>query len=316
MRTKNSIRNLCYAFIGQFFGLIISFLARMVFVHTLNVEYLGVSGLFTNILNILCFTELGIGTSIAFCLYKPLEERDTEKIKTLMFFFKKVYCFLGVLILILGCCFLPFYKFTLNEIPNISDLNLIYILFVINTGISYFFSYKRTLVITDQKRYIATIYRYVFYFFLNVFQIIILLWFHNYILFLILQIIFTFLENYFLSKKVDKLYPELKEKNVKNIEKEELQNIITTFKSVVYHKFGGVILRTTDNICISKILGVFFVGLYSNYYMITNALDTIISQIFNSVVASIGNLNVNNTREKMENVFHKIFFLNSWIYGF
>ena len=162
MRTKNSLLNLLTAFLGQAAGIVISFIARKLFVQILSSEYLGLNGLFSNILTLLSLAELGVGSAIIFSLYKPLAEEDTDKIKSLMHLYKKAYNLIGILIMLLGICFLPFYRFLINDIPDIAHLNVIYLLFVVNTAVSYFYSYKRSLIICDQKRYIATIYRYTF----------------------------------------------------------------------------------------------------------------------------------------------------------
>ena len=136
-RTKRSIVNLITAFIGQIFGIIISFIVRMIFVNCLSSEYLGINGLFTNILTMLSLVELGVGSAMTYSLYKPI-------------------------VLAIGIGFTPFYRCLINEIPNIPNLDLIYILFVVNTGVSYFYSYKRSLIICDQKKYITTLYKYGF----------------------------------------------------------------------------------------------------------------------------------------------------------
>lgn len=317
MRTISSIKNLIVAFGGQFIGIIISFVARIVFLQILNAEYLGINGLFTNILTILCLAELGIGSAMNFSLYKPLAEHNKEKIKSLMYLYKKAYIIIGIIILVLGIAISPLLPYFINEMPDIPEnIYFIYILFVINTGISYFFSYKRALIISDQKRYIATFYRYAFYFLLNVAQIICLLITRNYILFLVLQIIFTLLENIFVSIKANKMYPYLKEKNIDKLLKEETKEIKKNVFAMVIHKVGGIVVNSTDNILISKFVSLTAVGLYSNYYLITNALNIVIGQVFSSIVASIGNLGATENKEKLKNIFDKVFFMNFWIFGF
>lgn len=314
MRTANSVRNVKYAVLGQFFAIIINLIARIVFVKVLSAEYLGLSGLFSNILTILCLSELGFGTAMSYQLYKPLADNDTEKVKSLLKLYKKIYIIIGIIILGLGCLCIPVYPYLINELPDIKNIDLIYILFVINTASSYFFAYKRILVTADQKQYISTFYKYSFYFLLNILQIIELLLFKNYILFLCIQIIMTLFENFFLSIKVNKIYPYLKEKNVKNVSDHDIKDMKFNVKAMFFHKFGGVVLNSTDNIIISKYLGLASVGIYSNYLLITNALNSIVSQIFNSVVASIGNLDVTSGKNSMTKVFDKVFFLNFWIY--
>ena len=149
-RTKNSIRNIKYAIVGQFTGLTISFINRMIFVHVLTSEYLGVGGLFTSILSMLSLAELGIGSAIVYSLYKPLAEKNNEKIKSLMLLYRKAYTIIGIAISILGILLTPFLGFFIKELPTIDNLRLIYILFVLNSAFSYFYSYKRSLIIADQ----------------------------------------------------------------------------------------------------------------------------------------------------------------------
>lgn len=316
MRTESSIKNLIFAFGGQIIGIIISLISRLVFVKILSYEYLGLSGLFSNILAMLSLMELGVGSAMAYSLYKPLEQDDKEKIKSLMNLYKIIYRVIGTLIFVVGVFITPFLNLFIENIPDIKDINLIYILFVANTAVSYFYSYKRTLIISAQKRYIATFYKYLFYFLLNVSQIVILLITKNYILFLVTQVILTLLENIMISKKTDVLYPYLKEKNVQKLDEDTKGEIKKNIIAMIGHKIGGVIVNSTDNIIISKFVGLAEVGIYSNYYLITNALNTIASQIFNSIVASVGNLVATEDKDKTYEVFKKVFFLNFWIYGF
>lgn len=315
-RLESSAKNMFFSIVGQVAGLIISFVARMIFIKYLSAEYLGLNGLFTNILTILSLVELGVGPAMTFSLYKPLAEKNTEKVKSLMKLYQKVYCIIGVLVLILGIGFTPFYKYLIDEVPNIPNLDLIYILFVVNTAVSYFYSYKRSLIICDQKRYIATIYRYSFYFVLNAAQIIALMLTKNYILFLILQISSTWIENLFVSMKANKMYPYLKEKNIVSLEKEEVNDIKKNVGAMVFHKIGGMVVNSTDNIIMSRVIGLVAVGIYSNYYLIIQALETVIMQIFNAIVASIGNLSATENKSKMKDIFNKTFFVDFWIFAF
>lgn len=317
MRKENSIKNIITAMIGQVFGVIIGLIGRFVFVKILSKEYLGLNGLFTNILTILSLVELGVGSAITYSLYKPLAEKNTEKIKSLMNIYKKLYIIIGVAIFILGMCLIPFLPKLINEMPQIDvNINLVYALFVINTACSYFFSYKKTLIVSDQKKYIATICKYISFFALNVVQIVILLISKDYIAYLIAQIIFTIIENLMISKEADKLYPYLKENNAKPLIKQEKKEIKKNIGAIILHKIGGVVVNATDNLVIAKYVGLGAVGLYSNYYLITNALQLTLSQFFTSTTASIGNLAITDNKEKLYDIFKKIYFMNYWIYSF
>ncbi len=315
MRKESSIKNIIYAYVGQFFGIIVNFIARIVFIRVLNTEYLGINGLFTNILSVLALAELGVGAAMAFNLYEPLAKNDINKIKALMNLYKKAYIAIGVFILVVGIGITPFIEYFISETPNIQYLHFYYILFVINTAVSYFFTYKRTLLVSAQKRHIATFYRYLFYALVNIAQIIILIATKNYTLFLVCQIIFTLLENICVSRKTEQLYPYIKGKNTEKLDKKSYDKIFRDVKAMFMNRLGVTVVKFTDTIIISKFLGLVEVGLYSNYKMITTSLTTIITQIFTSITASVGNFVVTESKEKMEILFKRIFFMNFWIYA-
>ncbi|WP_455542987.1 lipopolysaccharide biosynthesis protein [Intestinibacter sp.] len=316
MRAESSLKNLIYAFGGQIIGLVISFVARIVFLRYLSEEYLGLNGLFTNILTMLSLVELGVGPAMTFSLYKPLAENDEVKIKSLMDLYRKMYVVIGVLILVIGVCLTPFLNVFIKDMPNIPNISLIYILFVLNSAVSYFYSYKRSLIISDQRRYIATIYRYACYAVLNLVQIICLIITKNYILFLVCQILFTWIENFLVSKKTEELYPYIKEKDIEPLDEETKTSIKKNIFAMVFHKLGAIIVNSTDNIILSKFVGIVSVGIYSNYTLIIQALITIIDQVFNSVVASIGNLGASEDKYKLKEVFNVTFLIGFWIFAF
>lgn len=315
-RSSKSIKNFKIALLGQGSGLVISFIARIIFIRILGSEYLGLNGLFTNILTVLSLAELGVGEAITYSLYKPLAENDNYKCKMLMQLYKKMYIIIGIIILIVGIFVTPFLPYIINDIPSIKGINYIYILFVINTSVSYFFSYKRNLIIADQNRYVATIYRYFFYFLLNIFQIVFLIITRNYIIFLILQIFFTLIENFFISLKANKMYPYLKDNSKIQLDKDSKKEIIKNTKAMMMHKIGGTIVSSTDNILLSKFVGLIEVGLYSNYFLITNALNIIYGQFYSSILASVGNLVVEQKTEHQYKVFQNIDFMGFLVYSF
>jgi O-antigen/teichoic acid export membrane protein len=315
-RTSKSIRNIKYALVGQASGLLISFISRMVFVKFLGAEYLGLNGLFANILSVLSLLELGFGSALVYSMYKPLANKDTEKVKALMELYKKGYTLIGISIGILGLLLTPFLSFFISEIPEMPYIEVIYLMFVLNSSITYFFSYKRSLIIADQKRYIATLYRYVFYFILNVLQIIALILTGNYFIYLGLLIINTLLENILISRKANNLYPFLREKKTNKLPVDEMKMIFRNVRAMMYHKVGSTIVMGTDNILISKFFGLVSVGLYSNYLLIINSLNTVFGLLFQSVTASIGNLGATEKSEKKRFIFNVIDIVGFWIFGF
>ncbi|MBZ9687778.1 oligosaccharide flippase family protein [Clostridium estertheticum] len=315
-RTKNSIRNILVAMGGQFINLLISFVGRSVFISVLGVNYLGISGLLGNVLSMLSLTELGIGSAIIFSMYKPLAEKDETKTKALMNMYASIYRIIGVTTAVIGLALVPFLNIIIKDKPNIPNLNLIYIMFLANSVSSYFFSYKCSIIIADQKQYIVTLTQYAYSLVQNIVQISLLIITKNYFLYLSLQIIFTLLSNVAISRKANKMYPFLKEGKKEYLDKKDKKALIKNIGAMSFHKLSSVIISGTDNILISAFVGVYWVGLYSNYYLIISKIEGLLGQIFSSLLASIGNLNANENTEKSKNVFDILFFMNFWLYSF
>ena len=318
-RTQNSIRNVLAAMLGQLGGVLVNLLARVFFLHYLNQTYLGLNGLFTNVLTMLSLVELGVGPAMAYSLYKPLADGDVEKIKSHMAFYKRAYFAIGMVIAALGLAFLPFYTVFMDEVPDIPHLNINYLLFVANTVVSYFYSYKRSLIVCDQKKYIETGVHYGAYFVLNVAQIVFLAITKSYVLFLTLQVLSTWAENFILARKADRLYPYLKDKNVRPMDKTDSQVIFRNVAAMSMHKVGAVVVNSTDNILISKLIGLATAGLYNNYYTIIHPLQTVTNQIFESIVASVGNLSATvkgGDVQRLQETFNDVFFFAFWVFSF
>ena len=316
-RIKSTTINSTVALSSKILIFVLQFICRTVFIKVLSTEYLGVNGLFTNILTMLSFAELGIGNAIIFKLYKPIAENDQEKIKTYMKFYQKAYILIGIVILTIGIIIIPFLKYMINDVPDIKEnIYFIYVLFLANSTISYFFTYKKSIIIGYQKEYITTIINFIAVLIQNIVQIIILLVTKNYILYLLIQILATFLDNFISSKKADKMYPFIKDKNYEKISKTEEKKIFTDVKSLILYKIGDILSNGTDNIIISTFVGVSEVGLLSNYTTITNAIKTFLSSFFNGFTASVGNLNTTDDNKKKESIFYQILLLSFLIYGF
>lgn len=312
-RTNNMIRNVSWSFLGQGLGILASFIVRIFFIRILGSTYLGLDGLFSNILTILSLSELGVGTAITYSLYKPLAEKDEDKLKSLMAVFKKIYTIIGLVIFGIGFALTPFLSFFINDMPDINGIEIIYMLFVTNTAVSYFFSYKRNLILADQNRHIETIYRYGFYIAMNVIQIIYLLISHDYFGYLVIQVIMTILSNWALSRKADQMYPFLKDKKIKKLTKKDKEEIIKNTKGLMIQKVGSVVVNSTDNIILSKFVNLIAVGLYSNYRLVIYALTMVINQIYNSLTPGIGNFFIDQDESRRIELFNKSNFITFWL---
>lgn len=314
-RTKNVSRNASVAVICQVINIILNFVIRTFFIIILGKEYLGVNGLFTNILTILSFAELGIGNAIVFSMYKPLALDDTEKIKSLMRLYRKAYNIIGLIVGSTGIVLVPFIDYLIKDKPSIPEnISLLYVLFLANTVVSYFFAYKKNIIIADQKNHIVLVVSQIVIILKTVLQVAFLYITHAYIVYLVIQIFFTVVENSVCAIIANRLYPYLKEE-AQPIEKKESERIFRDVKALALYKFGSVILNGTDNILISAMVSVKEVGLASNYVLLTHSCNTLLSRIVEVFTSSVGNLNATADPQKQYDIFKKLQFLTSWIFG-
>lgn len=293
-------------------AILVSFIAQRVFIEYLNVDYLGVNGLFTNIISMLAVVELGLGSAIVYHLYKPLADKDTNRINLLMGFYKKGYRVIALIVLLIGLGILPFLPLIVTDSNVPVNLNIIFLLFVGDAALSYMMSYKRSILYADQKNYVINMVRIGSLISLNIAQIIILALTQNYYLYIIIKIISTLAENAILNYLVSKRYPLL-EKATEPLDSETKQDIFRKAKGLLFHKIGTLVIQGTDNIVISIFFGIQVVGLYSNYFLVLAAIGSMFTQISSAITASVGNLLLSKDSAKHYTVFKRIFFANFWI---
>lgn len=315
-RTEHSARNITYATIGRAISLIMGYVSRIVFTHTLSSDYVGVNGVFFDILNVLSLTELGFGTAISYALYKPIADNDTEKQKSYMALYRKFYYVVATIVAVLGILVVPFLDVIIKDKPNVEHLTLIYLLYLASSVCSYFMIYKRTLLDAHQLSHIGTLYQNLAWIVQIVFQIIILITTHNFVLYVLLAIAGTLAGNIMISLKADKLYPFINDKNITPLEKEEKHSIFANVKAMLLHKLGDVAINNTDNLLLSALVGIMAAGKYSNYFLVTEAVRSVFEQVFTGITGSIGNLTATENSSRIKRIYDSVFFMGHWMYGF
>lgn len=316
MRTKNTIKNMKYSVISQVLNLIVKFINRTVFIKILGSEYLGVNGLFTNILTILSLVDLGIGNVLIYSMYKPLAEDDRNKIRLLLKEYKKIYNIIAVIVLILGLLMTPFIEQLINGETTIKNLKIIFLLYLADTVVSYLCVYKISIINADQKNYIVTFIQQVFNIISNAIMLVMLAITRKFIVYLAIKIAFSVICNIYLSKKATKMYPYIKESCAERLPSTEKKQIFKDTRAMLFHKIGGVVVSGTDSILMSAMINLNTVGIYSNYLLISNAIRSFANLFFSAMSSSIGNLNVKKSKEYTYNIFKKVFYGNFFIYTF
>ena len=315
-RTEYSVMNTTVAFAAQAIAILMGFFTRVVFTRMLSEGYVGINGLFTDILNILSLSELGVGTAITYALYGPIARNDIKKQQILMRMFRTFYRITAGVVLIAGLCLIPFLDILMKDRPDVDHLVIIYLLYLLNSFVSYLLIYKKTLVDAHQMNYITVMYHNGFLVLQDICQIIVLLLTRNFILFLIVAVVCTMSGNICMSRKADRLFPYLKEPCKERLLQEERRDIFKNVKAMLMHKIGNVVVNNTDNLLISSFVGVVTAGIYSNYYLIIGSVRQVLDQAMLGVAASVGNLGVTEEKEKVGQIFDRLFFIGYWLFGF
>lgn len=294
-RTQNTFFNFTSSIGGQLITVLMQFVIRTVFIETLGKSYLGINGLFTNILSMLSLAEMGVGSAIIYKLYDPIAHKDENRINILMRFYKVVYRYIGIAVGVIGVCLIPFLPSLINDFEKLVELNInvaiIFLIYLFDSVSSYlFFAYKSAIIKADQQEYFINIISYFFTIGSGLLQIVCMLLFRSFELYVIITVIKTICQNLTVAVFADKKYPFLQQENPETISKEEAKGIFKDCGALFIYKMNNVVVKSTDNMVLAAFLGLDAVALYSNYAIFYTTVRTLFTKVFNSVGHSIGNL--------------------------
>lgn len=287
-RTENVKRNAVFAIARKLTNVLLVFVGRRFFIKYIGIAYLGINGLFVNVLTLLSLAELGISTAMNVSLYKPIAEKDTHKLAAIIAYFRRIYVYIAIAVTVIGVALMPFLKYIVNMDQDIPHLYIYYLIFVLNNSITYLMTYKSSILFADQN--MSTVSKIEIWSNLikTLLQIIVTIVLKSYLLYLITDISYAFIRNLLLTHISNKEYPFLKEKAT--LDEEERKKIGSNIFSLFVYRISFVIINGTDNILISMLVGTVFVGFYSNYNAVSTNIESTIGLLFVSLTASIGNL--------------------------
>ncbi|MFX0548409.1 lipopolysaccharide biosynthesis protein [Hathewaya histolytica] len=313
-RVKNAKKNVIYGIATYILLMLVTFLNRKVFLNLLGDDIAGFQGLLQNILSFLNLIESGVGMAIMFSLYKPFAEDNKAQIKSAVKLYSKIYKICGSILIVAGIILTSMlHIFVKEQIPMVYA-KICFLLYIADTSLTYFFSYKTCLLYASENGYVISFWDFVFKFIRAVVQIIILYIYKSFIIFIAIQILTNIGYLIVINYSVNKKFPWYKD--VKAGKVEGKKDIIKNIKALFIHKIGGFVVFSTDNLLISYFLNFKVVALYTNYNMIISFCQNFINKIFEGIAASIGNLLTEGNREKSFSVFKKLFFFNFWIASF
>lgn len=317
-RTRNAFRASFAGITNQLTNIVLNFVFRMVFVHFLSVAYLGLNGLFSQILQILSLADLGIGTAIVYHMYRPIKFNDVKAVASYMNFYKIVYRVIFAIVLVLGLALMPLIPFLIkdqSEVPSDINLYLIYFLFMFQSASSYLYSYKQSIWAADQKTYLTSCSNIVS----NVLkwgsQIVVVMVWKNYTAALGASIALQIAYNFAISLAITRQYRfvfRFKDK----ISKDEQRAIFKDTGALFLHRLGEVLAFSIDTLVITKLIGLEYEGVYSNYAMIITAILGLLGQLFGTFTSTIGNYNIDADDGQKRTLYFRIYYVALWASAF
>lgn len=312
-RTKNASRNIIWGFIEKIASVLLPFVTRSVLIHTLGAEYLGLSSLFVSILSVLSISELGFGSAIVFSMYKPIAEDDNETLCALLNIYRKVYHWIGTIILVIGLILTPFIPKLINgDVPGDINIFILYFVYLLNTVISYYlYAYKAALFSAHQRNDLSSKTMATVNLISNILKIVVLLVFKNYYVYVLVIPLATIITNFANAYLAKKYYPNIICKG--DISKEVKDEIKKRILGLVSFKIYNVIFASVDTIVISSFLGLVPLAIYNNYYYIQTSIIGFLTIITSSITAGVGNKMITNSIDDNYKDFKNFAFLNGWI---
>ena len=316
-RVHRSVMNIK---VGMFFyvlTLFLAFFSRKIFLDCLGAEFIGLTGMLMNIMSFLSVAELGIGTSIIYFLYKPLQEDNHEKINEVMSMLAYLYRCIGLIIGTGGLVVSLFFPWWFGHLST--GLPLVYFAFYAFLATSmagYIFNYKQLLVSANQKQYLVNTYFQTIGIVQSITQILLAYYYRNLWLWVVVGLVFTVIGIIAFNFRIRQLYPWLRismKEGRQNLKK--YPEVLHKTRQIFAQKIKDFILYRSDEILVGIFVNVVQVAFYGNYTIITSKLNFLVNILSDGMNAGVGNLVAENNDQNTMKVFWELTAVRFFICG-
>lgn len=310
MDKRKGIINVLVSIFFRIFMLIGSILVRRFLIQYIGNEVNGLDSLYTSLIGFLTVAELGIGSAITFCMYKPIVEQDDAKVAALYQLFTKSYRLIGVIMLGGGVCLIPVLPYLAKDYIQLDvNLGLTFLLMLFSVVLSYAFSAKTSLINAYKNNYVTTSISSTGMIVQYVLQIIAIITTKSFTIYLCCRIVAMLLQWGITEVYSYKNYKPILTHNKELVDETTKKEIVNKVKALFMHRIGGVLVNSADGIIISAFIGVVVLGKFSNYSSIAVSMSSVIALAFSPLTSIIGHAYVSE-KEKTERYFQKFYFLN------
>lgn len=310
MRLKSSIKNSFFGVLGQAVLIVVGFFCQRTMNLLLGAELVGMNGVISNVIAILSVSELGIATAVVYNLYSAIAGRDEKRIAGLMNLYRKAYLIFALVIFGLGMGVMPFIHHIMNETAfSQGYIRRLFFLWLVRTVLSYLLSYKRSILIADQREYLVSITALVVNVLNYSLTIVILQLSGNYMWVLAVNIVIEAVSNLWIAAYVNRKYPFLKRLRKAPLEHTIVERVMDNIKNIFVTRLFTKLLLSTDKIIVSGMITTVTAGLYSNYCLVTQSVVNIMVALSGALKPALGNLFLEEDKEKEVRVLRQITFL-------
>jgi len=317
MDKKKSVLNVSVSIGFKIITTVMVIVVKRMLIRACGNEVNGLNALYLSIVGFLAVAELGVGSAITFCMYKPIVEEDNSKVSALYGLFQRLYGIIGGVILLAGLCLSPFIHYFAADYMLLDvDLHVTFVLMLVSVVMTYFFGAKTALINAYKNNYITTAITSGGIVLQYVLQIIVLSLTGSFVGYLLCRIVAVGAQWILTEWFTHKAYKPILI-NKQKIDIETRYELIRSINAMFMHKVGTLLVNTTDSIIISVFVGIVALGEYSNYVTVMAAMTGVISLIFSSMTSVIGHLYVQSngiTSRKYCDALHLLNFVIGMVF--
>lgn len=309
-RTSKSLKNAQVALIFYFLQLILGFFSRKAFFDYLGSEILGLNTTASNLLGFLNLAELGVSAAVGYFLYQPLFNKDYATLNKLVslqgWIYRRIAFFIiGASVILM--CFFP-WIFAKSPLP-IWYAYLTFGVLLFSSLLGYFMNYRQIVLYADQKGYKIQEFVQGSTILKTILQILTMTFLpFPFFSWLILELSGTIATAIILNSILKKNYPWL-QTNISQGKKylKEYPEVLKKTGQAFFHRIGAVILGQSSPLIIYGFTSLTTVALYGNYILIVSKVGSLLSSVFSSTGAAIGNLVASKDRSHIIKVFWELY---------
>lgn len=284
MRIKNVFKNLISEMLPQVIIAFLGIYKSKVFLAYMGTDVVGLYQLFSQILGYLSLVEGGLGSAVIYRLYKPIYDKDYQKLGSIRNGIKRIFNIMILIILVLatGIGFI---------IPNLikdNSFSIIFIeinflLYVVSELLLYTTVFERSMFTATEKNYRLNAVVKTTLILKAILEIIIAVIVRNVTIVFIMFVMVNLISNVAIS-----LMAKAEFKFIEKTDKRDY-SVLKDVKNLLVHKIAGVVSTNIDIVIVSAFMGLKKVVVYSTYLLYSNTITSFMNKISNAFLGSIGN---------------------------